>query len=476
MRVGINPLSIDIRQIALADFFVRIGINEDRTLNLQNILEKEAGKDEAAQETQATPVKVITQKDTEGPAANPPVKAKGEPQKIRIDAITLQGGTIDFIDRSVKPNYAANLAQIGGRVSGISSIGEKPADVELRGQFNNHMPMEITGKISPLQRDLFADLKASFKDMDLSTVSPYSARHIGYNIQKGKLSFDLKYLIVNKKLTAENKVFIDQLTLGEPVESPQALKLPIGLAIALLKDRRGQIDLDIPIEGTTDDPKFSVWGLIVKVLVNLVTKAATAPFALLGSLFGGGEELSYVEFDYGRAEIADAGLKKIETLVKALYERPSLKLDIEGHADLERDREGLKTAALERKVKSVKLNDMIKKGLPVVPVDSIRIDPQEYEKYLTQAYLAEPFPKPRTVIGLVKTLPVAEMEKLILTHAVIKEGDLKLLADRRAQAVNNAILKSGKVPPERVFIVEPKSLAPEKKDKVKDSRIDFRLK
>jgi hypothetical protein len=338
------------------------------------------------------------------------------------------------------------------------------------------MPAEITGQIHPLREDLFVDLKASFRDMDLSSVSPYSGRYVGYNIQKGKLSFDLKYLIVKGKLESENKVFIDQLTLGDQVDSPKATKLPVGLAIALLKDRKGQINLDLPVTGSLDDPEFSLGRLIIQVIVNLITKAVTAPFALIGSLVGGGEELGYVEFDYGRAALSEVTLKKIGTLTKALFERPALKLDIAGYVDLENDREGLKKVLTERKVKTRKFNDMVKQNLAVASVDDVKIEPQEYEKYLTQAYRAEPFPKPRTVIGLVKTLPVEEMEKLMLTHAVIKEDDLRMLANRRAAAVRDEFLKSGQVEPERIFMIEPKSLVPEKKEKLKDSRVEFKLK
>lgn len=153
-----------------------------------------------------------------------------------------------------------------------------------------------------------------------------------------------------------------------------------------------------------------------------------------------------------------------------------MKLDIVGHVDLENDREGMKKVLTERKVKARKLNDMIKQNLAVASVDDVKIEPQEYEKYLTQAYRAEPFPKPRTAIGLVKSLPVEEMEKLMMTHAVIKDDDLRLLATRRAAAVRDLFLKSGQVEPERIFMIEPKSLAPEKKEKLKDSRVEFKLK
>jgi hypothetical protein len=312
--------------------------------------------------------------------------------------------------------------------------------------------------------------------LDLSPATPYSGKYAGYAIEKGKLSFDLKYLIVKRKLDSQNNIFIDQFTFGDKVESPQATKLPVKLAVALLKDRKGEIKLDLPVTGSLDDPKFSVWGVIFKILINLITKAATSPFSLLGAIFGGGEELSYVEFDYGSTALLEASAKKLETITKALSDRPSLKMDIEGHVDMEKDREKLIQVLFDRKVKAQKLNEIVKKGQPAVPVDDIQFEPGEYEKYLKMAYKKEKLPKPRNILGIPKDIPAPEMEKLMITPIEVKEGDLRALASQRSMKVKDAILKSGQVEPERVFILEPKSLAPEKKEKVKDSRVDFKLK
>jgi len=314
------------------------------------------------------------------------------------------------------------------------------------------------------------------KDLDLSPATPYSGKYAGYTIEKGKLSFDLKYLIVKRKLDSQNQIFIDQFTFGDKVESPDATKLPVKLAIALLKDRKGEIKLDLPVTGSLDDPKFSVWRVILKIIVNLISKAATSPFSLLGAVLGGGEELSFVEFDFGSATITEANAKKLQIITKALHDRPSLKMDIEGHVDMEKDREGLKQYLFQRKVKAQKLKEMVRKGQPAASVDEIKIEPAEYGKYLKMAYKEEKFPKPKNVIGMAKDLPVPEMEKLILTHTEVKEGDLRTLASQRAMKVKDFIQKSGQVEPEKIFILEPKSLSPEKKEKVKDSRVDFKLK
>jgi len=472
LNVGYNPLLVDIKGISLTNFYSRVIMNANGTLNLQEIIEK----GEPKQETTQSPV---TQGKAPSPTqekATPSQKEKESTKNLKIDTVTLQGGTIDFSDRSVKPDYSAKLTEIGGRISGLSSEETTLADVDLRGKYDDYAPLEITGKINPLKEDLYVDIKARFKDMELSPTTPYAGKYVGYTVEKGKLSFDLKYLIVKKKLESQNYIFLNQLTLGDKVESPRATKLPVKLAIALLKNRDGEIKLDIPVTGSLDDPKFSVWGIILKILINLLSKAATSPFSLLGAVFGGGEELSYIEFDYGSTAITQPNVKKLDTIVKALHDRPSLKMDIEGHVDMEKDREGLKQYLLNRKVKAQKLNEMVKKGQPPVPVDEVKIEPNEYERYLKMAYKEEKFPKPKNVIGLAKDIPAQEMEKLMLTNIEIKESDLRTLASQRAMKVKDAILKSGQVEPERVFILEPKSLAPEKKEKVKDSRVDFKLK
>ncbi|MDO8282820.1 MAG: DUF748 domain-containing protein [Thermodesulfovibrionia bacterium] len=463
--VKLEPLALSVNEISLTDFYSKIIVNEDGTLNLQKIV-VQAPSDVAAKSE--VPKDEKLQKTDTAPAANK--------IPIKVGKITLQGGAINFSDRFIKPNYTANLSEMGGRISGFSSKEDSAGEVDLKGKFENYSPLEIKGKINPLRDDLFLDLTVSFRDMDLSPVTPYSGKYLGYAIQKGKLTLDLRYLIVKKQLDSQNNVFIDQLTLGESVESPDAVKLPVSLAIALLKDRSGAIKLDVPVTGSIDDPEFSVFRIVIKILLNLIVKAATSPFALLGAIFGGGDELSYVEFEYGSHALSEDALKKIDTVIKALYERPSIRMEIEGHVDTENDMEGLRQYIFNKKLKSQKLKDMIKKGETAVQVDDVTILPDEYEKYLRKAYKDEKFPKPRNVIGMAKDLPVPEMEKLMLTHIEVKESDLRLLAGQRALAIKDHLLKSEKVEGERIFLIEPKELLPEKKENVKNSRVDFRLK
>lgn len=483
MNIGYAPLSVNISEVALTDFYSRFIINPDGTMNVQNIVEheeKKAGGEGAA----VTVPQSMATKENQAQDSKATIKTgdasadkKDTVQKmIRIEKVTLQGGTVNFSDHYIKPNYSANFLEVGGRVTGLSSEETRMADVDLRGKLDNYAPLEISEKINPLREDLYVDLKVDFRDMDLGPVTPYSGKFIGYTIEKGKLSLGLQYLIVKKKLDAQNRVFLDQLTLGDKVDSPDATTLPVKLAIALLKNRKGEIDLNLPVTGQLDDPKFSLGSVIIKILINLLVKAATSPFALLGAIFGGGEELSYLDFDPGSSALGEPGIKKLDTLVKALHDRPALKLEIEGHVDPEKDREGLRHYLFHKKIKAQKLKEMVKAEKAAIPVDEVKIEESEFAKYLKMAYKAEKFPKPRNIIGIAKDLPVPEMEKLMLTHIEIKDDDLRSLASQRALTVKDYIVKSKQVEPERVFLVEPKTLQPEKKEKLRDSRVDFRLK
>jgi len=457
--VGYNPTSIAIREIALTDFYSRIIVHPDGTLNVQGIVAKEgAGRDNAA---------------LKAAAAAPVDNAARVP--VRIDTVTLQGGKVNFSDHYIKPNYSASLVEVGGRVSGLSSEESRQADIDLLGKLGNATPLEIVGKINPLVKDLFLDMKVDFRDMDLSPLSPYSGRYAGYAIQKGKLTLSLKYHIEKRKLDSENKIFLDQFSFGDAVDSPDATKLPVRFAVALLKDRSGEIHLDLPVTGSLDDPKFSVWGVAWKIVGNLLVKAATSPFALLGAIFGGGEELSYLEFDPGSSDIPASGIAKLGNLVKILTERPALILEIEGHVDPDRDKEALRQRIFRGKVATQKVKFLANSGKSVPAIDNVRVEAAEYPRFLTLAYKEEKFPKPRNFIGMAKDLPVPEMEKLMLTNIRVGNDELRQLALDRASRVRDWLLRGGKVEPGKIFLVEPKSLAPEKKGNLSASRVDFRI-
>lgn len=465
IKFGYNPFSLSINTISLADFYTRIIINPDASLNVQDIFgDNQASKETAIKKEEKKPVTAETKK-----------KDNQETADIKIGKVVFKNGHIDFSDNNIQPNYSANMFNLTGSVTGLSSKEFSRADVALKGNLGYGSPIEIAGKINPLAKDLFVDLKVGFKDIELSPITPYSNKFLGYPITKGKLTFNVSYLIDKRKLDSQNKVLIDQLTFGEKVESPQAVKAPVTLAATLLTDRNGQINLDLPVSGSLDDPKFKVWSVIWQIIVNLITKAVTSPFALLSSLTGGGEELSFIEFDYGSAVISAEETKKISMIGKALNDRPNIKLDIEGYVDAEQDKYALKKAELDRRIKAQKMKETMSKDNQQIAVENVVLTEQEYDKYLKQVYRSADFSKPRNILGMQKTLPPAEMEKLMLANIDVTDSDLRQLAARRAQNVKELMLQSD-IAADRIFIVESKSLTPEKKEKVKNSRADFKLK
>jgi len=467
---SLEPVSLAIHEVALNNVYSRIVVRKDGTLNLQNLVDKPGAASPATGDKLQKPEVKQPAAATASQASPPSPKPR-----ISIGAVTVQDGTISFTDRHLPQTFNSTFHNLGGRVSGLSSEDTRLADVDLRGNLENHSPLQITGRINPLREDLFIDLKISFKDIDLSPVTPYSGTYLGYTVEKGKLFLDLKYLIDKKQLISENKVFIDQFTFGSKIESEKATGLPVRLAVALLKDRKGEIHLDLPVTGRTDDPKFSIWGVVWQVVKNLVTKAVTSPFALLSSMMGGGQDFSSIQFAIGSSRLSAQEQQKLTALSKALADRPGLKLEIKGYVERERDAEGYRRELLEQKLRNEKFlllakDRLVKEG---DSADSVRILPEEASRLLKAVYKKEKFPKPRNVIGLVKDLPDDEMRKLIIANTVVGEPEFQKLARERGTAVMDFLVKQGGLPAERLFQKNDDiHKSPEKEGAVR-SRVEF---
>lgn len=433
-----DPLLVDINTLYLSDFFARMIIQPDGTLNLKQIIQ--TGKP-------SEPVASIAA------AASKDLGATGTKSEtpVHIGKIYLQQGNIDFNDRFIKPNYRAKLTALAGQVGPL--YPGKSGKVDIRGMVSKTAPLHIQGTIDPFSAELLLDIVAQVKGIDLPPFSPYSGKYIGYEIEKGKLSADVNYQIENGALTADNKIFIDQFTLGEKVESENAVSLPLDLAISLLKNRRGEINLHLPLKGSIDDPDFNLGDIVFSAFINMISKAITSPFALLGSVFEGGEELSEISFTPGFADIETESAQRLETLAGVLKDRSSLQLEISGRVDPDTDHEGLKLAMLQNKVKAQKLAEDTKKGIASGAITDIKLTPQEYNKYLEIVYKKESFDKPKNAIGLAKSLPSAEMEQLILNHLTVTDSDLQALAENRATAARNWLVENGGISSERIFVV-----------------------
>jgi hypothetical protein len=459
----LEPLAVTVSDIALDDFFARLMLNEKGEFNLQRL-----ARDGAATGTPPSPPSSETGKAIE--VATPPGTAT---TWLKLGKASLSGGNVDFTDHFIRPNYSANLTGLTGSLSSLAF--DQPADLELRGSVQGSAPVEIVGRINPLAQNLFLDVKASATDIELSPLTPYSGKYVGYGIEKGKLSMKVSYLVEDRKLKAENSIILDQLTFGQKVESPDAIKAPVLLAVALLKDRNGVIKFDLPVGGSLDDPQFSVGGLVFRALVGLIVKVVTAPFAVLGSLSGHGAELAYIEFAPGSAVIDKAGEDKVKVLAKALVDRPAIRIDMAGRIDPTQDRDGLKRAAVDRQVRAQKFNDLVRSGEPAVSVDAVEVSASEYDALLTRVYKAANVTKPRNAIGLPKDIPRAEMEALLLADAKVSDEDLRSLAEHRAQAVRSRLIDGEHVPEGRVFLIAPRLDAQGIKDSGKPTRVDFAL-
>ncbi len=469
----LKPFSLELDQVALTDFFARVTIGKDSTINLQKLYGSKAqpvAGSQAAPSSESKPAQTTA-------AAPPATAAVPAPRKIAIDAVTLQGGTLLFTDHHINPEFSATMYKLGGKINGLSSEQMKFADLDLRGNLRNLSPLSITGKINPLRGDLYVDAKVSFSDIELSPLTPYSGTYLGYTVDKGKLFLDLNYHIEKRQLASENRLFIDQFTFGESVESDKATKLPVRLAIALLKDSRGEIHLDLPVTGRTDDPQFSVWKVVGQILMNLLEKAATSPFKLLAAAFGDKENFSGVSFTPGSTELSSEETGKLAKLGKLLTDRPALNLEVTGFVDKERDPEGYRQELLLKKMKSEKFLALVKekKNLPGQTADNLEMGPEESSRWLAAVYRKENFPKPRNVIGFAKELPDPEMKKLIFVNTPVGTEELTRLAGERTETVKNYLVTRAQVPRERVFEKSGALFELPKEAGLPPSRVEFGL-
>ncbi|MFM2066825.1 MAG: hypothetical protein RLZZ584_1734 [Pseudomonadota bacterium] len=330
-----DALQAGLGRIALDGLRARLIILPDGHLNLADIVRR----DPAAAGAGAAPAGAASAPVTAAASApaQPPAAAAGRPPVLSWQQITLSDGAVYFTDRHMRPGFSAHLGQLAGTLSAVSSARPEPARIELAGAVDDVAPLRIAGRVHPLGVRAYTDIDASARGIPLTRLSGYAERYAGYAIERGSLSVKLNYKIEDGRLQADNQLFLDQLTFGAEVASPDAVKLPVRLAVALLKNSRGEIDIRLPVAGTLDDPQFSIGGVIWRVLVNLVGKAITAPFSLL---FGGGGEQAdagQIDFAPGSAELDTTGRVRLDQLAERLLDRPGLKLEATGLADPARD-------------------------------------------------------------------------------------------------------------------------------------------
>jgi len=486
-----SDTSIQVDNLVLSSFYSRVIVNADGTLNLSEVV---AGPQEA-------PVSVTRAEDRVPPAAKPATRTARAPQTpaaaeastgaavtsaspaastdIHIGGLTLLDGQLNYTDNFIKPNYTANLTRLTGKIGGFGTTpGAAPAEVSVQAALDDDSPVSIDGTINPLQPVAFLDIKGKANDVELTRLTAYSTKYTGYPITAGKLTADVHYLLDQRKLTADNHIFITQLTFGDADASPGAAHMPVKMAVALLEDSEGNVDVNIPVSGSLDDPEFKLGGLFWRAVGGVIVKAVTAPFRLLGAAFRSGdhEDLSYVEFDPGSDVLEATAQERLAKIVAMLNKKASLHLDVIGRVDPSKDVDGLRKFTVDTLVRREKALDQTGKDADTsnAALAAVEVTPDEYDKYLKRAYKNDELPdKPRNIIGLKKSLEPDEMRSLMETNVAVDGKALRDLAVRRAEAVQASL--KGKLEDKRVTVKEPRLDAADIDDKGKTTRAEFGL-
>jgi hypothetical protein len=354
------------------------------------------------------------------------------------------------------------MSELNGKLSEFSSQAAdgsvQMADLDLKGRAEGTAALEIAGKINPLAKPLAMDIKGRVRDLDLPPLTAYSIKYAGYGIERGKLSMDVHYSVQpDGQLVATNNLVLNQLSFGDKVEgAPNSL--PVKLAVALLADRHGVIDINLPISGSLNDPQFSIGAVVWKVITNLITKALTAPFSLLANAFGGSdsEDLSAVAFAPGSSALSAEVALSLDKIAKALADRPVLHVTVVGTASLALEREALKRERLRALLLAEKRRRAAVGGQDAAAV--AELTDAEVPVLLKDVYRRADIPKPRNLVGLAKDLSAADMERLLLASLSVNVDTMRTLAQQRGVVVKD-YLASRKVGAERLFLGAPKTVA-----------------
>jgi hypothetical protein len=396
-----------------------------------------------------------------------------------IQMVRVVDGSMYFADLSLTPNFATGIMGMDGTISELSSAQAAHAAIDIAGKVDEFAPVTFAGTINPLNSRGVTDIGVKFENIELTTFTPYSGKFMGYQIDRGKLDLDLHYFIQDRKLKAENRIFVRQLSLGEKVESPDATSLPVKFAIALLKDKNGNIDLNLPVRGDLDDPKFSVIPIVMKVLVQLVIKAVTSPFKLFGAIFGGDDEevAPAIRFPYGSAALDTTETKKLDAIRQGLSDRPGLKLEIEQAGQRERDSLAVANARFRRHLMEAGTTPGRGKTPegPMIAAAALRntlgLTPTEYAQALSNAYAAQfgkipqleklegkrpkpPDPDPALLAAEDRRL--AAMEDRVRSTIAVTPDDVSGIAVERARRIQGYLLQDTTLVADRVFIVANK--------------------
>lgn len=485
----LNPPTIAIGQIEVLGLNARLAVETNQTINVFSALRLQATNTSAAAEpvapSAAAPKTSLadTKRQLFGSLAESATGtnagAVSALPKIAVNAIVISNAAIRLADHSLASPVNVSIHDVSGRISGLSTEDLRRGEIEMAGKVDRTGQFKLSGTLNPLNPDVPTQVAMTVSAVNLTPGSPYAGKFLGYQLSRGSVDLDVKYELTGLALKGANVIVLDQFTLGRQVESPDAVKLPIKLGLALLKDRNGRIELDVPIEGNLGDPEFRLRKVIFRAIGNIIAKTVASPFAALGSLLGGkSEEMSYVNFAPGSRELSTNATTKLATLAKALHERPGLELDIEGSFDPASDGVALRRQKLVDRFRELKWQALRKAAQEQIPADQVTLTSDEYASYVRAAYasalsagtlttnppvaVSQPSATraapEKGAQALAKTASLAEagvtlsqMEQQLMSITPIAEPELQSLAMDRAQRVQTYLSEQGKVELPRMF-------------------------
>ncbi|SFP62253.1 protein of unknown function [Geopseudomonas sagittaria] len=427
---------LQIGKVRLQQPYARFIINEDLSTNVKELLVVQPPK---------------------APPATP-----GKPLHVRVGGVEISDGSANFADFSLTPDFATAIQQLNGRIGTLDNQSGKPATVDIRGKVDRYAPVTIKGHLTPFSPLEQLDIATRFQRVELTTLTPYAGKFAGYKIRKGRLNLDLHYRIEKGRLDADNKVLLEDLQLGERVDSPSATDLPVRLAVALLKDSHGNIDIALPVQGDLNNPEFSVVPIVWQTLRNLVLRAVQAPFKLIAGLVDGGEEsLDSVIFAAGSSALDEPARDNLGKLAKALQQRPALRLEVEGMSQQATDGPLLARQRLDREYREVWYRMLQRRG-DKVPADASQLEvPDDMQAILLEGIYRARLKQqpPAEWRELKKPERAAQLEQAVLESWAQSQALLRQLAQDRARAIKAWLVEQGQLADERIYLLEVGSAA-----------------
>lgn len=451
LALTLDPAALMVDEIRLEQPVGRFIIAEDQSNNWQRLVNEEGQK--------------------KAGSGTPASTSSSTPFSYRIDRVAIDGGGLDFADLSLPLRFATRMHDLNGAVTGLANAPGSRTAVDLKGRVDEYGEATISGEVDLADPMAMTDIGLSFRNLEMTRLTPYTVKFLGYRMASGRLSVDLDYRIQDKRLQGKNRVVLEKLELGERMESPDAIDAPLELAIALLQDSQGRIDLGVPVEGSLEDPQFSYGHLIWQAVGNLLTGIVTAPFRALGAALGvEGEDLDTLVFAPGETMLAPPEEEKLKTVARLLGERPRLLLEVIPRYQPKLDGEALRHRALQQRL-------LRKMGVEVEPgrrLDPVSLSDRRVRKALEALYV-EQFgadrlaaarqalqPKPgkggkdgKGGAGIDEDALYRRLQEELLDARKVTEEELTALARGRGQAILQELTGRDGLPPERVKLKPP---------------------